>query len=77
MNRFLRSLNLKYDQFSTAAELREKIRKALGIHVLHLILGEGWETQRSGDRIAQLQMLARTRSVVRISPLVPALPLSC
>jgi hypothetical protein len=68
---FLRSLNLKYDQFSTASELREKIRKALGIHLLHLIRGETEETQRFGDRIARLRVLARTRSVVRISPLVP------
>lgn len=36
----LRSLDLKYDRFASAVELHEKIRTALGRHVLGLIRGE-------------------------------------
>jgi hypothetical protein len=67
----LRSLNAKYDPFVNAVELREKIRKALGVHLLSLIHGEHGNAELLGDRIGQLRSFARTGTVVCVSPLTP------
>lgn len=32
----LKSLNVKYDSFATPAQLSEKLRRALGLHLLEL-----------------------------------------
>jgi hypothetical protein len=69
----LRSLNIKYDSFVNAVELGEKIRKALGIHILQLVRRETEEIEHPGDRTAKLRQFARNRTVVRVSPLIPPL----
>ena len=68
----LRSLNAKYDPFANAVELRDKVRKSLGRHVLSLIRGEGGESVRPGDRLARLRSYARNNTHVKILPLLPA-----
>ena len=67
----LGSANVKYDTFVSAAELREKIRQSLGIHLLTLIRGDGEQSFRSGDRLAQLRAYARNYTPVKILPMVP------
>lgn len=67
----LQSANVKYDAFINATELREKVRRALGNHILALIRGDGGEPVRPGDRLAQLRAYARNFTAVRILPLVP------
>ncbi len=67
----LRSANVKYDAFTNATELREKVRRALGNHVLALIRGDGEELFGPGDRLAQLRAYAQGYKMVRILPLVP------
>jgi hypothetical protein len=71
-NQLLHSANVKYDKFANATELREKIRRAVGDHVLRLIRGDGDEPLRPGDHLAQLRAYARTGTLVKILPLVPA-----
>lgn len=51
----LRSIDLKYDSFLSAGELREKLRTALGLHLLQLIRGEAGIIERPGDRIANFR----------------------
>ena len=68
----LRSVNAKYDSFANPLELREKIRRSLGLHLLSLIHGDGGGALRPGDRLARLRSYARKGIAVRIMPLVPA-----
>jgi len=70
-NQLLHSANVKYDKFANATELREKIRSAVGDHVLRLIRGDGDEPLRPGDHLARLRAYARTGALVKILPLVP------
>jgi hypothetical protein len=70
----LRSLNAKYDDFVNAVELREKVRKSLGMQILGLIRNESGDAIRAGDRIAQLRRYSRDQFAVRILPLVPRCP---
>jgi hypothetical protein len=68
----LHSLNAKYDSFTNAAKLREKVRRSLGLHVLTVIRHE--EDQgaiRLGDRIARLRSYARNQRELKIVPTVP------
>jgi hypothetical protein len=69
----LRSLNAKYDPFENAFELREKLRKSLGLHLLSLIRGdEAGLLIRPGDRIARLRKYALEHKKVNVLPTVPA-----
>jgi Domain of unknown function (DUF4062) len=68
----LRTLDLKYDAFMNAVELQEKVRLALGNHLLSLIRGESATTGQLGDRIARLRGFARQRREVSILPTIPA-----
>jgi hypothetical protein len=67
----LHSANVKYDTFVNAPELREKLRRSLGAHLLSLIRGDGTQTFGPGDRAAQLRAYARGNTAVRILPMVP------
>jgi hypothetical protein len=67
----LRSLDLKYDRFSSAMDLHDKIRTALGRHILALIRGEDAPTNRLGDRVARLRSFKREKRHVKILPTVP------
>jgi hypothetical protein len=67
----LRSLDVKYDNFVNAIELRERIRKSLGLEILRLIRSEGQMIGGHGDKIARLRRFAKERTVVRVSPLIP------
>ena len=71
-NQLLHSANVKYDTFIDATELREKVRRALGNHLLAQIQGDAEESFRPGDRLAQLRAYSRTYTSVKISPMVPA-----
>ena len=70
-DQLLHSANVKYDAFANATELREKVRRALGNHILALIRGDGEAYFRPGDRLAQLRAYARNYTPVRILPMVP------
>jgi hypothetical protein len=70
-DRVLHSANVKYDTFVNATELREKLRRSLGIHLLALIRGDGEQSFSPGDRLAQLRAYARNYTPVRILPMVP------
>jgi hypothetical protein len=67
----LRLLDAKYAPFTDAADLREKVRVALGEQILRWAKQEGTGPRRPGDRVAQLRALARRRAIVRVSPIVP------
>jgi Domain of unknown function (DUF4062) len=71
----IRALPWKYDSFGDSAELREKLRQALGLELLRLIRGERSDLWRSGDRIARLRDLQRQGQRVRLAPMVPPTPL--
>jgi hypothetical protein len=72
VNQLLHSANVKYDKFANATELRERIRRAVGDYLLRLIRGDGDEPLRLGGHLAQLRAYARTGTLVRVLPLVPA-----
>lgn len=67
----LRSIAVKYDAFANAVELREKIRRSLGQHLLQLIRGEAGGGNQLGDRIARLRRFSSERKLVAILPTVP------
>jgi hypothetical protein len=67
----LNSANVKYDLFADATELREKLRRSLGTHLLKLIRGDGERSFGVGDRGAQLRAFARNHTAVQVSPLLP------
>jgi hypothetical protein len=68
----LRSLNAKYDSFANAVELREKIRRSLGLHVLSVIRHEKDQgAMKLGDRIARLRAYTRSQRELKIVPTVP------
>jgi hypothetical protein len=67
----LRSFHAKYEAFGSAIELREKIRRALGLHLLAIIRGDDGQTPRHGDRIARLRTFARDRRELKVFPTVP------
>jgi len=71
-SQLLHSANVKFDKFANATELREKIRRAVGDHVLRLIRGDGNEPLRPGDHLARLRAYSQTGTLVKILPLVPA-----
>src|ERR1039458_32960 len=68
----LHSANIKYDTFINATELREKVRRALGNHLLTQIRGDAEESLRPGDRLPQLRAYARSYTPLQILPMVPA-----
>jgi len=70
-DQLLHSANVKYDTFMNAAELREKVRRALGNHLLSQIRGDGEESFRPGDRLAQLRSYVRNYTPLKILPMVP------
>ena len=57
----LHSANVKYDTFANATELREKLQRSLGGHLLTLIRGDGEQSFGPSDRAAQLRAYAQTR----------------
>lgn len=67
----LHSANVKYDTFVNATELREKLRRSLGQHLLTLIRGDAEQSFGPGDRGAQLRAYARNHTAVRILPMIP------
>jgi hypothetical protein len=71
-DQLLHSANVKYDTFINATELREKVRRALGNHLLTQIRGDGEESFGPGDRLAQLRAYSRSYTPVKISPMVPS-----
>ena len=71
-DRLLHSANVKYDTFVNATELGEKVRRALGNHLLSQIRGDVEESFRPGDRVAQLRAHARSCTPLKILPMVPA-----
>lgn len=70
-DQLLHSADVKYDTFVNATELREKLRRSLGGHLLTLIRGDGEQAFGTGDRLAQLRAYARNRTLVRILPMIP------
>jgi len=70
-DQLLHSANVKYDTFMNATELREKVRRALGNHLLSQIRGDGEESFRPGDRLAQLRAYVRSYKPLKILPMVP------
>ena len=70
----LHSANVKYDLFVNATELREKLRRSLGVHLLTLIRGEGEQSFGPGERAAQLRGYARYHTPVRTLPMIPDCP---
>jgi len=70
----LHSANVKYDSFVNATELREKLRRSLGAHLLTLIRGGGEQSFGPGERAAQLRGYTRNHTPVRILPMVPDCP---
>ena len=72
VDQLLHSANVKYDTFVNAVELRQNVRRAIGGYILTLIRGNGHESFRPGDRLAQLRAYARNNTAVKILPIVPA-----
>jgi Domain of unknown function (DUF4062) len=70
-DQLLHSANVKYDTFVNATELREKLRRSLGAHLLTLIRGDGEQSFGPGDRAAQVRAFARNHTAVSILPMVP------
>ncbi len=70
-DQLLHSANVKYDTFVNATELREKLRRSLGVHLLTLIRGDAEQSIGPGDRAAQLRGYARNYTPVRILPMIP------
>jgi hypothetical protein len=68
----LRTIPVKYDTFTNAVELREKIGASLGTHLLSLIRREPTAAPQLGDRLARLRRLQEKQRPVRILPTVPA-----
>lgn len=73
-DRLLAGLNAKYDGFVNAAELREKARKSLGLHLLRHIRGGDESALLPGDRVGRLRRLAEGGRSVSIMPIVPRAP---
>jgi Domain of unknown function (DUF4062) len=73
-DQLLYSANVKYDSFVNATELREKLRRSLGVHLLTLIRGDGEQSFGPGERAAQLRGYARNYTPVRILPMIPDCP---
>ena len=67
----LRTLDSKYDSFTNAVELGEKVRRALGSHMLSLIRGDVSARIQPGDGLARLRVYAREGVSLRILPMVP------
>ena len=67
----LQLLDAKYDSFTDASDLREKVQAALGQEILRLTKSGSTEPFRPGDRAAKLRAFASKRKIVRVSPLVP------
>jgi len=67
----LHTANVKYDTFVNSTELREKLRRSLGQHLLTLIRGDTEHSFGPGDRNAQLRAYARNHIAVRILPMIP------
>jgi hypothetical protein len=65
-------LDAKYDTFTAASELRDKIRSAVCGEILRRARGDG-ETHGSlkGDIAATLRAFSRTQRIVRVAPVVP------
>lgn len=61
----------KWDSFENPAELREKVRRALGTELLRLVHGEDAEVNRPGDRLARLRALKGENRFIRVTPMVP------
>ncbi len=61
----------RYVSFTNAVELGEKVRRALGFHMLSLIRGDASARIQPGDCLARLRMYARERVALRILPMVP------
>ena len=70
----LHSANVKYDTFVNATELREKLRRSLGVHLLTLIRGDTDQSFGPGERAAQLRGYARDHTPVRVLPMIPECP---
>src|SRR5260370_26331887 len=67
----LRTLDRKYDLFTNAVELQEKVRRAVGYHLLGSIRNESVTSDHLGDRLARLRGFIRQGHEVKISPTVP------
>lgn len=68
----LRSIDAKRDVFADAAELRDKVRIAVGHEILRRARPQSQiDFMGPGDRMSRLRNLARARMEVRVSPLVP------
>jgi len=70
-DRVLHSANVKYDTFVNVTELREKVRRSLGAHLLALIRGDGEQSFGADDRAARLRAYSRNHTAVRVPPMVP------
>jgi hypothetical protein len=65
-------LDAKYDTFTEATELRDKIRSAVGKEILRRARGDGKaHGSVNSDIAATLRAFSRTRRVVRVAPLFP------
>jgi hypothetical protein len=67
----LRTLDSKYDTFTNAVQLGQKVRRALGSHILSLIRSDGSALIQPGDGLARLRVYAREGVSLRILPMVP------
>jgi hypothetical protein len=67
----LRLLDAKYDGFTNATDLEPKVRQAVGVEIRRRAKPDGVHGPRPGDHISQLRDFMRTRTVIRVSPLIP------
>jgi hypothetical protein len=67
----IHSANVKYDTFVNSTELREKLQRSLGQHLLTLIRGDAQQSFGTGDRGTQLRAYARNHTAVRVLPMIP------
>jgi len=70
-DQLLRTLDCKYDRFTNAVELQDKIRRALGNHLLTLTQRDAAAGNQLGDRLARLRGFSKERRLVQILPTVP------
>jgi len=67
----LRVLDSKYDSFVSADDLGPKVRNAVAMEIRRRAKPEGVNATGPGNLVAQLREFKRTRTVIRVTPLVP------
>jgi Domain of unknown function (DUF4062) len=65
------AFHAKYEGFDNAVELKERVRRALGLHLLGIVRGDEGQASRQGDRVARLRKFEREHRELKLSPTIP------